>query len=676
MIGTCLDPRGYTVRTRNLAAAFVLSLSILCATAGAAGAASPWSYSSQFSTGAASLPTGIASSSSGDIHVVDQAANQVDVYDSSGSLQSSFGSDRLNAPTSVAVGGPDGDVYVTDTGNRRVLVFDSAGAFVRQLGDSTVFLHPFGVAVASDGTVYVSDDEANSVEVFDNSGANTGHLDASGTLSGGFGDPAGVAVSSDAVYVADFQGSVFKFPTDGSTPSEFGFGIGASPTDVDIDPDGNVLVADSNTHVTEITPDGTNVDQFGSDHFSGLLPIAVDPAGDLLGADLSQQAVLRFHKDRNHSPGAPGAPSADTTLSKTGSYTVSWGAATDPDAGDSVTYTLQHDDGSGWSTVSGAGGLSATSFAVNEDEGVWSYRVKAVDSHGAESGYTESAGTTKVDKSAPNAPSLTVAAGQTPVSAGGVDWYKDSVTVDVASNGDNPSGAAASGVDPSTLGSFAVTANGTSNLSRTVSDLAGNVSAPGTLTVHVDAADPTVSISGCPTSSVELGSSQSINVSASDGESGLGSDPSGTLSLDTSTVGSHTRTVTAIDNVGHSKSASCTYSVVWPFGGFYSPVNNKPFVNVAKAGSSIPVKFSLGGDRGLGILASGSPTSRVFDPTTTLTPDTIEETLTATPAGLTYDATAQRYQYVWKTDGSWTGYREFVLRLSDGSVHTAYFQFK
>jgi hypothetical protein len=630
------------------------------------------------------MPLGIATSSSGDIYVTDQGSGQVDVYDSSGNLQSTFGSGQLNNPTGIAIGGPDGDIYVADTGNDRVLVFDPTGtSVVRRLGDATVFQHPFGVAVGSDGTVYVSDDSAHSVETFDNAGDHTGSLDASGTLSGGFQDPAGIAVSSDAVYVADFgTGTVFKLPKDGVTPATELNGTGGggtpffSPTDVEVDPSGDILVADANAHVVELTPAGDHVDQFGDGAFTGLLSVAGDPSGDILGADFSQGKVLRFHKDRNNAPGAPGAPAAGTTLSRTGSYTVSWGAATDPDAGDSVTYTLQHNDGSGWVAVPGASGVTSTSYAVNESEGVWSYRVEAVDSHGAESGYAGSAGTTKVDKSAPNAPSLTIAAGQTPVSAGGIDWYKDSVSVAVRSNGDNPSGVAASGVDPSTLDSFNVTANGSSTVSRTVSDLAGNVSDPASLTVHVDAAAPSVSISRCPSSDVTIGSSQAIAVSAADGESGLASDPSGTVALDTSTPGSHTKTFAATDNVGHATTTSCTYDVVWPFGGFYSPVNNRPTVNVAKAGSAIPVKFSLGGDRGMSILAAGSPSSRVFDPSATLPPDSIEETLTSTPAGLSYDSGAQRYQYVWKTDRSWTGYRELVLRLSDGSVHTAYFQFR
>jgi len=47
----------------------------------------------------------------------------------------------------------------------------------------------------------------------------------------------------------------------------------------------------------------------------------------------------------------------------------------------------------------------------------------------------------------------------------------------------------------------------------------------------------------------------------------------------------------------------------YPFAGFFAPVNNLSGRNQARAGSAIPVKFSLGGDRGLAICAAGSPKS-------------------------------------------------------------------
>jgi hypothetical protein len=45
------------------------------------------------------------------------------------------------------------------------------------------------------------------------------------------------------------------------------------------------------------------------------------------------------------------------------------------------------------------------------------------------------------------------------------------------------------------------------------------------------------------------------------------------------------------------------------FSSFFPPVDNPPTVNMAKAGRAVPVRFSLGGDQGLDILAAGSPTS-------------------------------------------------------------------
>ena len=54
----------------------------------------------------------------------------------------------------------------------------------------------------------------------------------------------------------------------------------------------------------------------------------------------------------------------------------------------------------------------------------------------------------------------------------------------------------------------------------------------------------------------------SATVTASDGESGLASDPSGTVPIDTSHAGPATVTRTATDNVGHETSRSCTTQVL------------------------------------------------------------------------------------------------------------------
>jgi hypothetical protein len=167
----------------------------------------------------------------------------------------------------------------------------------------------------------------------------------------------------------------------------------------------------------------------------------------------------------------------------------------------------------------------------------------------------------KVDKTAPNTPSA--AADRAPDYAGGGGWYKDSVTVSFTANGDPllSDGSAGSGVNEATLSApQTFNTDGAHTASGTVADNVGNVSAPGTLTVQVDASAPSLEVN-CP-SSTPVGSSASASVTASDGQSGLASDPSGTVPIDTSEEGPQTIERTATDNVGHSTSSSCTTQVV------------------------------------------------------------------------------------------------------------------
>ena len=96
----------------------------------------------------------------------------------------------------------------------------------------------------------------------------------------------------------------------------------------------------------------------------------------------------------------------------------------------------------------------------------------------------------------------------------------------------------------------------------TVKDKVGNESAEGCLTVQVDATPPSLEIS-CPATAVQ-GESVSATVTASDGQSGLASDPSGKVPISTSTTGQQTITRTAVDNVGHETTKSCTTEVVYP----------------------------------------------------------------------------------------------------------------
>jgi hypothetical protein len=115
----------------------------------------------------------------------------------------------------------------------------------------------------------------------------------------------------------------------------------------------------------------------------------------------------------------------------------------------------------------------------------------------------------------------------------------------------------------------------------------------------------------------------------------------------------------------------------YDFVGLFQPVYNLPTLNVASAGSAIPVKFSLSGDQGLAIFAAGYPASSPIRCDASDPGAVIEETVSAGTSSLRYDATADEYSYIWKTDKSWKGScRMLVLRFNDASEHLAKFRFR
>lgn len=108
--------------------------------------------------------------------------------------------------------------------------------------------------------------------------------------------------------------------------------------------------------------------------------------------------------------------------------------------------------------------------------------------------------------------------------------------------------------------------------------------------------------------------------------------------------------------------------------GFFAPVSMTS-TNVVKAGSAVPVKFSLGGDQGLSVIAPGYPQ---FVPGTCPSASTTDVTVTtAGSSSLSYDPTSDQYTYVWKTDKSLAGAcGTLTVAFADGSSLSATFQFK
>lgn len=137
--------------------------------------------------------------------------------------------------------------------------------------------------------------------------------------------------------------------------------------------------------------------------------------------------------------------------------------------------------------------------------------------------------------------------------------------------------------------------------------------------------------------------------------------------LDTSSVGTKSFTIRAEDGAGNVETQTVTYEVVWDeYAGFFRPLGDE---NNRNAGSAAPVKFTLGGDYGLDILAAGSPMSKVCG--------AADSTAQSTTSNEAFSFEAGQYKYVWKTEKTWAGTcRELIVQLRDNTIHRATFNLK
>ena len=223
---------------------------------------------------------------------------------------------------------------------------------------------------------------------------------------------------------------------------------------------------------------------------------------------------------------------------------------------------------------------------------------------------------------------------------------------------------------------------GTTTVTWTATDPAGNTA---TATQAVTVIDNTPPVISCPANiTVYLplnttATSMNVSYPAATATDNCGVQSIGYSQASGSVFNVGTTPVTATATDVHGNTASCTFTVtvLYDFTGFFAPVNNTPTLNVVQSGRAIPVKFSLSGNKGLGIFAANSPQVGVIACDASAPVTDLTDTVTAGGSSLSYDAGSDQYIYIWKTDSSWAGScRQLIITLNDGSVHVANFKFK
>ncbi len=245
-------------------------------------------------------------------------------------------------------------------------------------------------------------------------------------------------------------------------------------------------------------------------------------------------------------------------------------------------------------------------------------------------------------------------------------WTNQDVTVHFTCN-DTESSIASCPADQT------FSTDGTFTASGTATDNANNSASVSFGPIKIDKTAPALAPVVTPNPVVLNGSATAVP-GATDTGSGVATQSCSPIS--TATVGVKTVSCTATDVAGNTSTASASYQVIFVFTGFFDPVKNPPVMNQVNSGRSVPIKFSLGGNQGLAVFATGFPQSRRVQCDTANPVDNVEDTLSAGSSSLSYDAVTGIYTYVWKTDKAWQGTcRQFSVQLVDGKTYTLNFKF-
>ncbi len=254
----------------------------------------PGSGNGQFSE-----PTAVAvDDSSGDVYVVDRGNGHVDKFSAEGAYISQFNGSETPAgsfqPTDVAIDNSTdaakGDVYVVDEGHNVIDVFGSNGNYLSQIVGP-----PFSseVSVATEGSnVWVS--EANGdVYEFSDTGSFLGQFDTGHRIRA----VGGIAVdSSSNVYVLSHEPEyVRKYSSTGTYLA--GWDNSSEPAAIAVNESTNDVFLDRVTEIEESgpfgEPYGSPIEEFGSGSIPVFFGVAVnDTTGTLYASEYTGRVAV------------------------------------------------------------------------------------------------------------------------------------------------------------------------------------------------------------------------------------------------------------------------------------------------------------------------------------------------------------------------------------------------
>lgn len=204
-------------------------------------------------------PHGMCIGPEGHIYCTDDGNHTVRKFDQHGNHLLTLGTEDDPTPT--------GYTHRRDFFDRLSTISTGAGPFNR----------PTGVTVLDDGTIFVADGYGNArIHTFDQAGYHLHSWGEPGASTGQFRLPHSIHHDSeDRIWVTDRENSRIQlFTTDGEFLTEWTDVI--RPTDIAIT-DEAVYVAELCCRVSIFTPDGTLLTRFGNEQTAGTEPLFVAP---------------------------------------------------------------------------------------------------------------------------------------------------------------------------------------------------------------------------------------------------------------------------------------------------------------------------------------------------------------------------------------------------------------